>query len=236
MTTIVPVPPAPRPADLDYLFILTYGRSGSTLLQGILNSIPGYLIRGENRQVLRHFWEVDRTLLRERNKQLRWMENNDADGELPVTHAFFGIDGYPRPEALRLTRKYATKVIFRPREDTRVTGFKEIRWAEPDTARYVTWLQRVFPNARFIVNTRNLDDVANSAWWRDDPDARSHLQDAEQQLLDIAGELGESAFRLHYDDYVSDPEQLQGLFRWLGEDFDLPTVQESMRVRHSWPY
>ena len=36
---------APR-NDLSYVFICTYGRSGSTLLQGVLNSIPGYLIRG----------------------------------------------------------------------------------------------------------------------------------------------------------------------------------------------
>jgi hypothetical protein len=40
--------------DLGYVFIVTYGRSGSTLLQGVLNSIPGYLVRGENRQALRH--------------------------------------------------------------------------------------------------------------------------------------------------------------------------------------
>ena len=32
----------------DSVLIVTYGRSGSTLLQGILNSIEGCLIRGEN--------------------------------------------------------------------------------------------------------------------------------------------------------------------------------------------
>ena len=35
--------------ELDYVFVMTYGRSGSTLLMGILNSIPGWLLRGENR-------------------------------------------------------------------------------------------------------------------------------------------------------------------------------------------
>jgi len=30
------------------LIIVCHGRSGSTLLQGILNAIPGFLIRGEN--------------------------------------------------------------------------------------------------------------------------------------------------------------------------------------------
>jgi hypothetical protein len=34
--------------DLGYVFVMTYGRSGSTLLMGLLNTIPGYLVRGEN--------------------------------------------------------------------------------------------------------------------------------------------------------------------------------------------
>ena len=57
--------------DLGYLFVLTYGRSGSTLLQGILNSIPGYLVRGENRQILFHLHEFHRTGVAERREQRR---------------------------------------------------------------------------------------------------------------------------------------------------------------------
>lgn len=34
------------------ILVITYGRSGSTLLQGILNSIDGILIRGENHNFL----------------------------------------------------------------------------------------------------------------------------------------------------------------------------------------
>ena len=30
---------------MDHVFVMTYGRSGSTLLMGILNSIPGWLLR-----------------------------------------------------------------------------------------------------------------------------------------------------------------------------------------------
>ena len=32
----------------DAVFVITYGRSGSTLMQGILNSIDGFHIKGEN--------------------------------------------------------------------------------------------------------------------------------------------------------------------------------------------
>lgn len=228
--------PGRVPDELTYLFIVTYGRSGSTLLQGILNSIPGFLIRGENRQVLRHHFEADRTLHREKRKHVRWIERNQPGEPLPVTHAFYGIESYPRSKALRLVRKFALQTVLRPEPDTRVVGFKEIRWSDPDTPQFVAWLQRVFPGARFVVNTRNLDDVAASAWWRDDSEARSHLERTEQQLLDLAEDLGEDAFHVHFDDYLADPSSLEPLFAWLGEDFDLAHVQQIMGVRHSWPY
>ncbi len=44
---------------------MTYGRSGSTLVQGILDSIPGYLIRGENRDALPHLFAYHQTLVKE---------------------------------------------------------------------------------------------------------------------------------------------------------------------------
>src|SRR3954464_1127587 len=31
-----------------FVFVVTYGRSGSTLVQGLLNALPGTLVRGEN--------------------------------------------------------------------------------------------------------------------------------------------------------------------------------------------
>ena len=34
--------------NYQHVLIITYGRSGSTLLQGLLNSIDGCIVRGEN--------------------------------------------------------------------------------------------------------------------------------------------------------------------------------------------
>ncbi len=40
------------PYRVSVVFILTYPRSGSKLLQGIINTIPGYCLRGENYSML----------------------------------------------------------------------------------------------------------------------------------------------------------------------------------------
>src|SRR5690606_25377377 len=104
--------------QLDYVFIVTYGRSGSTLLQGLLNSIPGYLIRGENAGTLEslhdNFRKVEERL-------------GNVKGADP-TNPWFGMDQYSPEQAAASYRRHLQQVFLKPEDDTRVTGFKEIRW------------------------------------------------------------------------------------------------------------
>ena len=212
--------------DLEYLFVVTYGRSGSTLLMGLLNTVPGYLVRGENRDALHHLYRFHSTMLAESNRGPQRRLNQP-------THPFFGIAGFPAQKSLRQIRRLATDTVLRPDEDTRVTGFKEIRWYQQDLEEYVAWLQQVFPSARFLVNTRNHEDVLKSKWWAEGEDKSEHLADIERRILTLAESLGDAAYRVHYDDYVADPVALRGMFEWLGEPFDEATVRETMAVRHS---
>jgi hypothetical protein len=214
--------------DLRYLFIMTYGRSGSTLLQGIVNSIPGYLIRGENRDAVYHLYRFHQTCVHEAQRVSR------ADGRvLRGTHPFFGIDEYPADRALEQLRDTVTRTLLRPGPDTRVTGFKEIRWYQQDLPEYVAFLRQAFPGARFLVNTRDHEAVLASKFWRSKPrDGR--LERAEQGILDVAADLGDAAYRVHYDDYVADPDVLSDMFRWLEEPYDAARVRDVMSVRHSF--
>lgn len=205
---------------------MTYGRSGSTLLMGLLNSIPGYLIRGENRHALRHLYDFHRSGLVEQSRV------NPLNSRVS-THPWFGIHDFDEAASLRDIRRLALDTLLRPEASTRVTGFKEIRWYDQDLANYVDFLRQVFPGARFVVNTRNLADVAASAFWRHKDDARGRLEVIEERILTVADELGEAAYRVHYDDFADDPEALRGLFAWLGEPFDLEQVRRTMAVRHS---
>lgn len=211
--------------DLGYLFVMTYGRSGSTLLMGLLNSLPGYLIRGENRDAVHHLFGYHRTLLTESTRYAKRSFRRS-------TNAFFGIGDFPPERSLADIRQLVLDTLLRPRADTRVTGFKEIRWYQPDLEEYVGWLGQVFPGARFLVNTRNHADVLASEWWAED-DNSGHLADIERRMLAVAESLGPAAYRVHYDDYVADPSALRGLFDWLGEAYDEERVRATMAVRHS---
>ena len=211
---------------MDHVFVMTYGRSGSTLLMGLLNSIPGYLIRGENRHAMRHLYDFHRSGLVERDRV-------NPKRSSQSTHPWFGIEGFDEAASLRGIRELATATLLRPQPDTRVTGYKEIRWYDEDLPDYLAFLQQVFPGCRFVVNTRHLPDVAASNFWthKDDPLAR--LERIESIMLPAAEGLGDAAYRVHYDDFVADPTVLRGLFEWLGEPWDEESVRGTLAVRHS---
>ena len=214
--------------DLSYLFVMTYGRSGSTLVSGLLNALPGYDIRGENEHALHHLFEYHSQLAQLKD---RW----PAKVSRVATHPFFGIGEVPLKRSLDAIRGLALETVLRPQADTRVVGFKEIRWYHQDMEEYVAWLREVFPGARFLVNTRDNDAVLSSGWWaKGDVDHnRAHLAETEQRILAVAADLGDAAYHLHYDDYVADPTVLRGLYEWLGEPWDEASVRATLAVRHS---
>ena len=166
--------PPEDPRDLGYLFVVTYGRSGSTLLMGLLNSIPGYLVRGENWDALHHLFRFHRTLA---EGSQRW----DPARLRQRTHPFFGAGDFPVQKSLEGTRRLVLDTVLRPRDDTRVTGFKEIRWYGDDVVEYVAWLREVFPGARFVVNTRDHAEVRRSGWWAKRPENAEQLPAIEER-------------------------------------------------------
>lgn len=214
--------------DLQYVFIVTYGRSGSTLLQGLLNSIPGYLIRGENHGTIE-------TLITN-FKHLNHRKETISGGAKP-THPWYWLRNYSRQEAAAGYRRFMLDVILKPRKNTRVAGFKEIRWWKADLAETLELTREIFPGARFVFNTRNAEDVIKSQWWAaKDPDvARAQVADWESRMDAAHASLGDDAiYRIHYDDYVADPEILRGLFEWLGEEFDRARIDEVLGTPHSF--
>jgi len=215
-----------RDRTYDYVFVVTYGRSGSTLLQGLLNSIPGYLIRGENAGTIESLYENWRKI----DERLGTVRGSSP--RLP----WYGVDNYSGEQAAASYRRHVLEVLLKPHEDTRVTGFKEIRWWRRDLVDTLNFTRMVFPGARFVLNTRDVEHVIRSKWWADkDPEAaRRQVADYDARLERAHAALPEATYRVHYDDYVADHGVLEGMYDWLGEPFDRARVDEVMDTPHSF--
>ncbi|MEQ4209833.1 sulfotransferase [Actinopolymorpha sp. B17G11] len=222
----LPAMDAESATDLDYLFIVTYGRSGSTLLMGLLDAIPGYCIRGENGGVLYKLFEYHSTAA-------KFCAKWTTDNPLPPQHPWYGIDDYPDDLATLRMRQLVVDTLLRPEPGTRVTGFKEIRWWMQEPFEYIDFIESLFPKARFVLNTRNLDDVAKSSWWHKEPNARGDLAKIEDRLKAAVGLRGDRGYHVHYDDYIKDPAVLRELFEWLDEKYDADRIASILAIRHS---
>ena len=211
-----------------YVFVVTYGRSGSTLLQNVLNSIPGYCIRGENADTLGllalawHAVETEEPMRGARSSGRKTEAGEPWYGAEKVKPALYGQS---------LARVFNREVLNLP-QGTRVGGFKEIRFGR-QTAQFrpkMQFLRRFFPNARFIFNTRDHASVAKSGWWKDMPadKVKATLTASETMFDSWMATCPELCLKMHYDDYTGQPEAMRRLFTFLGESFDLDRVSEVM--------
>jgi hypothetical protein len=222
-----PARPAPHPPG-GYVFVVTYGRSGSTLLQNLLNGIDGYCIRGENENVLMHFVRGWHAVQNSKPMQGHRNSGRVSTPEEP----WFGAENVdPARLGQSIAAMFAREVLRLP-PDTRVGGFKEIRFtAQPDFLPvYLNFLHRFFPRTRIVFNLRAHDSVAKSGWWASMDPARvaEQLTRTEAAFQAYQDANPDRCLTLRYDDYIADHSRFEPLFRFLGESFDSALVERVM--------
>jgi hypothetical protein len=219
-------------AKFPFLFVVTYGRSGSTLLQGILNSIPQYAISGENNNALYYMFKAH-AQLQSGKKQWGRQPTDPSD-------SWYGIDNVIDKEFGRRCANVFLDTCLRPPDGTRCIGFKEIRYArdfipDEDFVPYLNFLCEFFPGAGFVFNIRRPEDVAKSGWWKKHkPQDVVRLLSNAQARFNQYAEGRDNAMIFDYDELVADWRYAESLFKFLDEKFDLDRVKAVMEVRHSF--
>lgn len=215
----------------EFVFVVTYGRSGSTLIQALLNALPATCVRGENDGALTHLARAWAALERpEPARSLRTLGRVSGP-----THPWYGAEGVDTAAWGRALAAAFTAHVLRPPPGTRRAGFKEIRWhADPATFDLTLDFARAFfPGARFVFNSRDHEAVARSGWWaRQDPARVAEtLARAEALQAGWAARHPGLCCQLSYDAYVADPGALRPLFDLLGERWDEGLVRAVLARR-----
>lgn len=208
-----------------FVFIVTYGRTGSTLLQKLIGTMPGVYMAGENHDCLRGAFEAWRnaTILKEK---YGW-------GFQAIDHPWHGAhvadpDGYARAMAAAFVAH-----ILKPPRGARTVGFKEIRYLTADLREYLLFIDRFLAPATFVINTRSVDEVAQSAWWRQADRALLAADIARFETITdaLVGEFPDRFLKLDYARWTRDPEALRPLHAMLGAPFDAGRVAATLAVR-----
>jgi hypothetical protein len=223
----------PTRSPYESVFIVTYGRSGSTLLQGLLNSIPGWLVRGENFNFCHGLFHAHEAI---ENAKRQY-------GAVEASHSsafpWFGAGELDPDAFLAAAREIVRTQLLGTGGSDPVTciGFKEIRYPGlPDLHPFLDFLAKLFPPAAFLHLTRDPAEVARSAWWRtmEPHEVRREVEDFERDF-DRWGAGRSDVFRLDYRDLRQDAPRLRAMFEFLQLPYDSAAVNHVLSRPHSYP-
>ena len=172
---------------------------------------------GENNNLLEHLFHASKSAHNTRNV---WGKK-----EKPPTDPWYGADKIqPKRLEKRLSRVFIEEIL-RPPEDAHWIGFKEIRYPRlgKELPEFMQFCRRVFPNAFFVFNSRDADDVAKSKWWARKPHKKvvNIIEEMDKLFAEMAREYPNFTHHVFYEKTIADPASLQPLFDKLGENLDL---------------
>lgn len=223
----------PHPLDSHFpnlrrnIFIITYGRSGSTLLQNLLMTIPGCEMRGENHNIMESVWHAA--------IRCRIARNTWGAKQVSETHPWYGADQMKPMMFARGMLDSFVKNVLCPSKDSRYFGFKEIRYNVFDDrlSEVLDFMRFHFKDAFFVFNTRNVDSVAQSAWWKDwnRDDVVSLVQNMDRRFAEYHAAHPDYTALLSYEDFSSNTLALRPFFAKLGEPFDEERIKAVLSNR-----
>lgn len=215
---------------MKHLFVVTYGRSGSTILLNLLNTIDGYCIRGENLGVMDHLGAATKTL----RSAVAQYGNSERSAHDP----WHGID---RADASGFERALAdafVRFVLVPPADARVVGFKEIRYSsdwlsEEEFENAIDLLMNAFDDPRIVFNTRDWHQVANSGWWTKRPqgEVRQIVMTTDERFRRAHARYPEQTFMIDHAEFDGNPDGFSPLLAWLGEAPDKDRVRAVSETR-----
>jgi len=211
--------------------VISCGRTGSTLLMGILNSIDGYMIRGENLQIFHKLFEFNQLAnrLKTETKTHPWFNDHSIDNiNQNIKRLFFDFLDQKRTH--------------------RVVGFKEIRYAfgefkhqrgelplsplsqkeKRDLYKYLDFLHEL-TDCKFIYNTRDINAIIKSAWWATNDKSRQIIQRFEQ-IMHHYCKIKKFCFHVSYEDVIS--QNLKPMFDFLNEKYNPDKINKLLKINH----
>lgn len=218
----------------NHILIITYGRSGSTLLMSLLNTVDGVLIAGENFNLCLHLFRAYKALLNSKKHGNTSNLNTDP---------FFMAHKYNSERFLQDAYILIKNQIVGSNPNIKYWGFKEIRYTKvnflPDESLvdYLDFLRQLFPNCAFIFLTRNHVDVIRSGFWKKmNPEkVREILIDFEDKINFYHEKNKNFTYIIDYNDIKTLSNKLKYLFEdFLGFSYNEKVIKEKLLIPHSY--
>lgn len=200
--------------DDKIVLICATGRSGSTTLQRIINTIPGSNICGENYGAIISLLDFYIKLHATSRDYVPGHYNPASYEKIiekNVKPAWY--NSYKMPEMEEQIRKTII-TMFKKNSNTNLWGFKEIRY-DNKRIHFLKHFKNLFPQTKVIIQIReNLQAQSKSGWHKQDRNAISFLNKTSKELVDFALQNKEWCFLTTFE-RMFDRNNLQNIFSFI---------------------
>lgn len=197
------------------ILICATGRSGSTTMQRIINTIPNSNICGEN------FGAINSLL--EFYKRLKVSTFTHIPGRLNAASYEDVIKNNVKPawynsyrleEMVQMIKETIIRML-KNRETTNVWGFKEIRY-DSGNINYIKEFKELFPQTKIIIQIReNISAQSKSSWFRKDKNAVNYLTKTNKELVDFYNANKNYCYLTSFE-RMFDLNNIQNIFTFIG--------------------
>jgi hypothetical protein len=213
--------------DDKIVLICATGRSGSTTLQRVINTIPNSNICGENFAAINSLLEFYRRIK-------KCTINNVPGHKTPFTYDYLikknvkpsWYNSYNYDQMVQLI-KITIINMFKNSDTTNLWGFKEIRY-DSGNINYIKDFKELFPQTKVIIQIReNMESQSKSGWFKNDKNAIKFLTKTNKELIKFASENKEWCYFTSFE-RMFDRNNLKKIFSFIecGEKYNENIVTE----------
>jgi len=217
--------------DDKIILICAIGRSGSTTLELILNTIPDSNICGENNGAINHLLEFYREVkftykkLQFEYKGFSQEEREQilklfAKGIKPAWFNTFEFD------KIKTCVQNTIIAMFKLKETTNVWGFKEIRY--DGKLNLLKEFRELFPQTKVILNIRgDIQKQSKSSWFKEDPRSLQKIKTQSEAIIEFYNSNRDFCF-LNTLEKMYNKEHMEKLFQFIDchEFFDEDKIKK----------
>jgi hypothetical protein len=196
------------------VLICATGRSGSTTMQRIINSVPNSNICGENfgaiNSLLEFYKRIKTTTFDYVPGHLRPASYEDIISK-DVKPSWYNSYNFQQTVSMI---KMLIASLFKNKEATNVWGFKEIRYDNGDI-KYLKEFKELFPQTKVIIQVRgNIAAQSQSSWLKKDKNAIQYLNALNNQFYNFYNHNKEWCYFTTFEK-MFDMENIKKIFEFI---------------------
>jgi len=213
--------------DDNVILICATGRSGSTTMMRLLNTIPNTNICGENFGAINSLLEFYRRIKTTTNDYVpghKRPANFDDIVSKNIKPAWY--NSYNYSQIIQIIKIMIIN-MFKNNETTNIWGFKEIRY-DNGNINYIKDFKELFPQTKVIIQIReNIMAQSKSGWFKEDKNSIKFLKIYTKELIDFGLENKDWCYITSFE-RMFDRNNLKNIFTFIGfqEKYDENKITE----------